>query len=93
MRDALSIFDQVVSFCQGNITYQQTIADLNVLDNEYYFKLVDYFLAGDITNIMLTFNDILSKDSKEATSSAAQPAPARPPRQPRCADHRAHRDL
>jgi DNA polymerase-3 subunit gamma/tau len=61
MRDALSIFDQVVSFCQGNITYQQTIADLNVLDYEYYFKLVDYFLAGDITNIMLTFNDILSK--------------------------------
>ncbi len=61
MRDALSIFDQVASFCQGNITYQQTIADLNVLDYEYYFKLVDYFLGGNIPAIMLTFNDILSK--------------------------------
>ncbi|MBR3532027.1 MAG: DNA polymerase III subunit gamma/tau [Bacteroidaceae bacterium] len=61
MRDALSIFDQVASFCQGNITYQQTIADLNVLDYEYYFKLVDYFLTGKIPEIMLTFNDILSK--------------------------------
>ena len=61
MRDALSIFDQVASFCQGNITYQQTIADLNVLDYEYYFKLVDYFMAGKIPEIMLTFNDILSK--------------------------------
>ncbi len=61
MRDALSIFDQVASFCQGNITYQQTIADLNVLDYEYYFKLVDYFLGRNIPEIMLTFNDILSK--------------------------------
>lgn len=61
MRDALSIFDQVASFCQGHITYQQTIADLNVLDYEYYFKLVDYFLEGKITEIMLTLNDILSK--------------------------------
>lgn len=61
MRDALSIFDQVASFCQGNITYQQTIADLNVLDYEYYFKLVDFFLTGNIPEIMLTLNDILSK--------------------------------
>ena len=61
MRDALSIFDQVASFCQGNITYQQTITDLNVLDYEYYFKLVDYFLTGNISEIMLTLNDILSK--------------------------------
>lgn len=61
MRDALSIFDQVASFCQGNITYKQTIADLNVLDYEYYFRLVDYFLTNKIPDIMLTFNDILSK--------------------------------
>ena len=61
MRDALSIFDQVASFCQGNITYQQTIADLNVLDHDYYFKLVDYFLDGKIPEIMLTFDEILSK--------------------------------
>ena len=61
MRDALSIFDQVASFCQGNITYQQTITDLNVLDYEYYFKLVDFFLTGNISEIMLTLNDILSK--------------------------------
>ena len=61
MRDALSIFDQVASFCQGNITYQQTITDLNVLDYEYYFKLVDFFLTGNVSEIMLTLNDILSK--------------------------------
>ena len=45
MRDALSIFDQIASFCQGNITYQQTIQNLNVLDSDYYFRLTDYFLA------------------------------------------------
>jgi len=61
MRDALSIFDQVASFCNGNITYQQTIANLNVLDYEYYFKLTDYFLETKITECMLTFNEILSK--------------------------------
>ena len=61
MRDALSIFDQVAAFCQGNITYKQTIADLNVLDTDYYFKLVDYFLLGDIPSLMLTFNEVLSK--------------------------------
>ena len=61
MRDALSIFDQVASFCQGNITYQQTIADLNVLDYEYYFRLVDDFLGNKIPDVMLTLNDILNK--------------------------------
>ncbi len=61
MRDALSIFDQVASFCNGNITYQQTIANLNVLDYEYYFKLVDYCLDSKITECMLTINEILSK--------------------------------
>jgi len=61
MRDALSIFDQVASFCGGNITYQQTIQNLNVLDEDYYFRLTDYFLEGKITECMLTFNEILSK--------------------------------
>ena len=61
MRDALSIFDQVASFCGGNITYQQTIQNLNVLDEDYYFRLTDYFLEGNITECMLTLNEILSK--------------------------------
>ncbi len=61
MRDALSIFDQVASFCGGNITYQQTIENLNVLDYDYYFRLTDYFLEGKITECMLTLNEILAK--------------------------------
>ena len=61
MRDALSIFDQVASFCSGNITYQQTIENLNVLDYDYYFRLTDYFLEGKITECMLTLNEILAK--------------------------------
>lgn len=61
MRDALSIFDQVASFCGGNITYQQTIENLNVLDYDYYFRLTDYCLEGKITECMLTLNEILAK--------------------------------
>lgn len=61
MRDALSIFDQVASFCGGKITYQQTIHNLNVLDYDYYFKLTDYFLEQKITECMLTLNEILTK--------------------------------
>ena len=61
MRDALSIFDQVASFCGGNITYQRTIETLNVLDHDYYFKIVDFCLENKITECMLTFNEILSK--------------------------------
>lgn len=61
MRDALSIFDQVASFCGGDITYQRTIENLNVLDNEYYFQLTDSFLKGDTTACILTFNEVLSK--------------------------------
>lgn len=61
MRDALSIFDQVVSFCGGNVTYQRTIDNLNVLDYDYYFKLTDYFLEGKVPEIMLTLNEILNK--------------------------------
>ena len=61
MRDALSIFDQVVSFCQGNITYQSVIKNLNVLDYEYYFRLTDYLLQGDVANSLLLLNDVLNK--------------------------------
>ncbi len=61
MRDALSIFDQVAAFCSGNITYKQTIDNLNVLDYDYYFKLVDMFLGQQIPDILATFNDILNK--------------------------------
>lgn len=61
MRDALSIFDQVSSFSNGHITYKKVIEDLNVLDYEYYFKLTDLFLAGDIPTSLLTFNEIVEK--------------------------------
>ena len=61
MRDALSIFDQVASFCNGNITYQRTIENLNVLDYDYYFRLTDYFLEGKVMECILTFNEILTK--------------------------------
>lgn len=61
MRDALSIFDQVVSFTGGNITYQAVIDNLNVLDYEYYFRLTEAFLSGEIRNSLLILNDILNK--------------------------------
>ena len=61
MRDALSIFDQVVSFTNGNITYQAVIDNLNVLDYEYYFRLTDSILAGNVRSSILTLNEILSK--------------------------------
>ncbi len=60
MRDALSIFDQLVSFCGNNITYQGVIENLNVLDYEYYFRLVDGFLKGEVSQSLLIFNDILN---------------------------------
>lgn len=61
MRDALSIFDQLVSFCGNKITYQGAIDNLNVLDYEYYFKLTEAFLKSDISNALLIFNEILYK--------------------------------
>jgi len=61
MRDALSIFDQAVSFCQGNITYQKVIEDLNVLDSEYYFRLVDFALANKVSETMVLLNDVINK--------------------------------
>ena len=61
MRDALSIFDQVVSFTGGNITYRSVIENLNVLDYEYYFRLTDYFLENKVTDALLLFNEVLNK--------------------------------
>ena len=60
MRDALSIFDQIVSYSGKSITYQDIITNLNVLDYDYYFRLVDQFLKNDVTQVLLTFNDILN---------------------------------
>ncbi|HBO06283.1 MULTISPECIES: DNA polymerase III subunit gamma/tau [Bacteroides] len=61
MRDALSIFDQVVSFTGGRITYQSVIENLNVLDYEYYFKLTDHFLENKVGDALLLLNDVLNK--------------------------------
>ena len=61
MRDALTIFDQTVAFCGTDIHYEDVIRNLNVLDYEYSFRLVDAFRAGDYATAMLTFDEILSK--------------------------------
>ncbi len=61
MRDALSSFDPAVSFTKGQVTYQRTIENLNVLDYEYYFNVTDCLLAGKVPEVMLLFNDILNK--------------------------------
>ena len=61
MRDALSIFDQAASFCQGNITYQKVIEDLNVLDADNYFNIVDYALENKVPEVMLLLDSVLAK--------------------------------
>ncbi|MDL2289885.1 DNA polymerase III subunit gamma/tau [Paludibacteraceae bacterium OttesenSCG-928-F17] len=61
MRDALSIFDQIVSYSGNNITYQHVIENLNVLDYEYYFKLVDALLENKVSEALLIFDEILNK--------------------------------
>ena len=61
MRDALTLFDQTVAFCGKEVSYEQVIKNLNVLDYDYYFKLTDDFLKGDYASAMLTFDEILSK--------------------------------
>lgn len=61
MRDALSIFDQATSFCQGDITYKKVIEDLNVLDSDNYFRIVDLALENKVSEIMLVLDGILSK--------------------------------
>jgi len=73
MRDALSIFDQVVSFSQGNVTYQTVIENLNVLDYEYYFRLTDAVSGNQVAQSMLLLNEILSKgfDGQQIISGLA----------------------
>ncbi len=61
MRDALTIFDQIVAFCGKEVRYEDVIRDLNVLDYEYYFKIIDNSLSGDYTSSLLLFDEILSK--------------------------------
>lgn len=61
MRDALSIFDQIVSLSGRTITYKDVIENLNVLDYEYYFKCVDAAISGDVSGMLLTFNEVLEK--------------------------------
>lgn len=61
MRDALSLFDQMVSFTQGDLTYSKVIESLNVLDYEYYFRLTEYMLASQTAQTLLLFNNVLSR--------------------------------
>lgn len=61
MRDALSLFDQMVSFTQGNLTYSGVIDSLNILDYEYYFRLTEYIIEAKTSQALLLFNDVLSK--------------------------------
>ena len=61
MRDALSIFDQAASFCQGNITYEKVIEDLNVLDAENYFQIIDLSINNKVSDIMLLLNNVINK--------------------------------
>lgn len=61
MRDALSIFDQIAASTDGNITYHGVLENLNVLDYDYYFKLVNFFFEGKVSECLLTFNEILNK--------------------------------
>lgn len=61
MRDALSIFDQAASFCQGNITYAKVIEDLNELDTDNYFRMVDLALENKVSDIMVLLNSIIEK--------------------------------
>jgi DNA polymerase III subunit gamma/tau len=61
MRDALSIFDQVASFSQKNITYAEVLENLNVLDYEYYFKIIEAFLSGNSSKALVIFDEILQR--------------------------------
>ena len=61
MRDALSIFDQVVAFCGRNLTYQEVIQNLNVLDYDYYFRLTDLILNEDVAGCLVLFDEVLNK--------------------------------
>ena len=60
LRDALSMFDQIVSYTNKNLTYKSVIDNLNILDYDYYFKLTDFLCAGDVSHALLLFNEILN---------------------------------
>ena len=74
MRDALSIFDQLVAFCGNNLTYERAIEVLNVLDTEYYFRLTEMCLKGDVKGALLLLNEVLGKgfDAGNFMSGLAQ---------------------
>ena len=74
MRDALSIFDQVAASTEGHITYQSALDNLNVLDYDYYFRLVETFLAGDVNQALLIYKEIRDKgfDSQFFVNGLAQ---------------------
>ena len=61
LRDALSIFDQLVSFTQGNLTYQRCIENLNVLDSDYYFRLVNSFRQGSVAEALMLYQEIIDR--------------------------------
>ena len=61
MRDALSIFDQAASYCQGNITYKKVVEDLNELDIDNYFRIVDLSIENKVSDIMLLLDSVISK--------------------------------
>ena len=69
MRDALSIFDQMASFgSEGKITYQEVIENLNILDYDYYFRVVDHFSDGDISSVLVLFDEIQRKKKSRSES-------------------------
>ena len=61
MRDALSLFDQMASFTQGNLVYNKVIESLNILDYDYYFRFTEHILASQVSNLLLLFNEVLGK--------------------------------
>jgi DNA polymerase-3 subunit gamma/tau len=61
LRDALSTFDQLVSFTGGNLTYKGCLSNLNMLDRDYFFRFVDLFLKGDVANSLLLYQEIIDK--------------------------------
>ncbi|MCO6495058.1 MAG: DNA polymerase III subunit gamma/tau [Bacteroidetes bacterium] len=73
LRDALSLFDMMSSFCNGNITYNEAAENLNILDKDFFFKLTDIFLIGDISSSLLLLNEILDKgfDTQSVLSGLA----------------------
>lgn len=61
MRDALSVFDQIVSYAGNKVTYEDVIQNLNVIDYDYYFRIVDQIVKADVSAVLITFNEILKK--------------------------------